>query len=251
MYYDYDYEMYDDIYDDDAIIEAALDIYDEYDVSMEEAVDIAMEKVYRSIGGHEAKELEEKYPNTVWDDHYNSYYYHCKAQKKDDAFWDALRHAKNGGNNDPDRRRTNEANRWIYGDFGYENDKKLNRKIKFKDRVIDRGNPKPEPTPSAPTPIPNPKPTPSAPTPNPTPKPTPTPIKKRRINPKTGIAVGAGAAALGAGGVALYKYRKKKLAEAAKAQKEAEELDSRAARKREKAENAVAQAKEAASYFAY
>jgi hypothetical protein len=51
MYYDDDYDMYDDNYDDDdAIIEASLDIYNEYDVSMEEAVDIAMEKVYRSPG---------------------------------------------------------------------------------------------------------------------------------------------------------------------------------------------------------
>jgi hypothetical protein len=77
------------------------------------------------------------------------------------------------------------------------------------------------------------------------------PVKRRK--PVTlGHALGGAAVAAGVtgAGVALYKYKKKKLAEAAKAEKEAEELDSRAARKRAKAEDAVAQAKEAA-YMGY
>jgi hypothetical protein len=268
MYYDGDYDMYDDTYEDEAIIEAALDIYDEYDVSMEEAIDIAMEKVYRSIGGHEMKKLREKDPNVSI---VNSDKYY-KEMMKDWTFWKALRNVKNGGKDDPaiqtyfrlkyggiadpDTSEFFDSARHSYGDYGYNEGKKFNRKIKFKD--IDRDNPKPKPTPSAPTPTRS-EPTPSAPTPTPiknpipTPEPTPTastpsaPIK-RRIDPKTGIAVGAGAAALGAG-VALYKYRKKKLAEAAKAQREAEKEEAKAAAKREEAKDAVAQAKEASMYF--
>jgi hypothetical protein len=192
---------------EEIVIEAALDIYDEYDVSMEEAVDIAMEKVYRSPDGYKMKELREKDPNVNCVNS-NEYW---RAQSKDGAFWYALRSAKNGGNNDPDRRYTYDVVSRLHGDFGYNNGKNALRKIKFKDRVIDRD--------------------------------------KRRIDPKTGIAVGAGAAALGAGGVALYKYRKKKLAEAAKAKREAEE--AKAAAKREEAKDAVAQAKEASIYFDY
>ena len=220
-YESYNDMYYDDTYEDEAIIEAALDIYDEYDVSMEEAIDIAMEKVVYTPGGYKAKKLLDRYGDTrLMTDAINNEYW--QNDLKDVNFRRALRNVKNR----PAIKEKfhNEALRRV-GDYGHDivGKPNANRKIKFKDTVIDRGNPAPS-IDIDPTPI------------------------KRRINPKTGIAVGAGAAALGAGGVALYKYHKKKLAEAAKAEKEAEELDSRAARKREKAQKAIAQAKEAASF---
>ena len=177
-----EYEEYNDMYDgeDDAIIEAALDIYDQYEVSMEEAVDMAMESLYAKIFPYTSKKKFGKY--------------------KVDSLDIDRKYLKRNTYVRPD------------GLTAEEYDKRLEaRKNALKD--LDNSQ---------------------------------LALKKREAR---NIGIGAGAVlGAGVGGVALYKYHKKKLAEAAKAEKEAEELDSRAARKREKAQKAIAQAKEAASF---
>ena len=72
----------------------------------------------------------------------------------------------------------------------------------------------------------------------------------RRRKPVTlGHVLGGAAVATGAG-VAISKYRKKKLAQAAKLQQEAEAAEAKAANARAQAEQLVADAKEAA-YMGY
>jgi hypothetical protein len=210
MYYD-EYESYNDIYDgeDEAIIEAALDLYDKYDISMEEAVDIAMEKmstidkIGRSVFPWSYKGRRERHYKTL-----NSYDKKM-LERLDKAFKDSSNATFDLNMSEEDK----EKYRKRYDDLVSRRQRMNSKASSIADAAFD--------------------------------------AERRNASKIETLGKGAALGAAVAGGVALYKYRKKKLAEAAKLQKEAEEAEAKAAQKQSEAENAVAQAKEASVYFDY
>lgn len=173
-------------YDDDVIIETALDLYDRYDISMEDAVGIAMEKT--------------EYTNEE------------KAALMDATRSGMKKGAKYGAG--------------IGAGLGVISGASAAHSLNQMSKMAS-------PDASYRVPV------------------VASGIASAPINAVGGLANGA---IIGAGVGYLKKrseIKKNRLAKAAELERQAREAEAKAAAKREEAENAVAQAKEAASYFAY